>query len=47
MPAGKPLAVSPALRSKVHALRDYGLTLKAIAIRLSLAVSTIHKILNP
>lgn len=38
--------ITPALRRKVLALREYGLTLKQIAIRFSIAESTAHKIFH-
>lgn len=44
MSAGKPLDITPALRAKVLLLLQYGLTMREVSARLSLAASTIHKI---
>ncbi len=41
---GKPFEITPALVARVRALREYGLSLRAIATRLSIAESTAHKI---
>jgi len=38
------VTITPALRSKVLGLLEYGLTMKQISARLSCAESTIHKI---
>jgi transcriptional regulator with XRE-family HTH domain len=43
---GKPIAITPALVAKVKALREYGLTLKQVALRLGIAESSAHKILR-
>jgi len=44
MAIGKPIIVNQDLIRKIRALRQYGLTLRAIAARLGLAESTVHKI---
>jgi hypothetical protein len=41
-----PTLVDSVLAGKVRSLREYGLTLKAIAVRLSIAESTAHKLLH-
>lgn len=43
---GKHIAITPKLVAKVRSLHEYGLTLREIASRLSVAESTAHKILR-
>ncbi len=40
------VTITPQLKDKARALREYGLTLKQIAIRLGVAESTIHKLVR-
>ncbi len=41
---GKPFQITPSLAARVRALQEYGLSLRTIATRLSIAESTAHKI---
>ncbi len=43
---GKPFQITPSLAARVRALQEYGLSLRAIATRLSIAESTAHKIVH-
>ena len=43
---GKPIAITLALAAQVRSLREYGLSLRTIATRLSIAESTAHKIVH-
>lgn len=43
---GRPIAVTPQLVKKVRMLREYGLTLKQVSVRLGIAESSAHKIFH-